>query len=68
MCKLVSCYQCGYQDEPTEMMPLDDRTLFGELVNKNTDWYCSDCSTQAAIDQGKDHPLYRREPLPPRVR
>ena len=43
--KYVSCKYCGYQDEQSEMNPIDDATQFGELVNPNTNWYCDDCGS-----------------------
>jgi hypothetical protein len=53
MSRLVACVYCGYQDERTELMPVDDRTLFGDLVNPNTDWYCSDCADTWAEKTGR---------------
>ena len=44
MCELVKCFNCNREDEPSEgMMPVDADTLFGELVNPDTEWYCFDC-------------------------
>jgi hypothetical protein len=53
MSRLVACVYCGLQDERTELMPVDDRTLFGDLVNPNTDWYCSDCADTWAEKTGR---------------
>ena len=38
----VVCIKCGYQDEPSEMRPVNRRTLFGDLVD-DSKWLCSDC-------------------------
>ena len=40
---MKTCYICGYEDDVEELMPVDGEILFGKLVNKNTDYYCSDC-------------------------
>ena len=53
MSRLVACVYCGLQDERTELMPVDDRTLFGDLVNPNTGWYCSDCADTWAEKTGR---------------
>jgi len=64
MSRLVACIYCGYQDERTELMPVDDRTLFGDLVNPNTGWYCSDCADTWAEKTGRmvarRNDIYRR--------
>jgi len=49
--KYVSCKYCGYQDEQSEMNPIDDATQFGDLVNPNTNWYCDDCGSSGEYER-----------------
>ena len=42
------CIKCGYQDEPSEMRPVDCRTILGDLVD-DSKWLCSDCDGDYAI-------------------
>ena len=49
----VVCIKCGYQDEPSEMRPVNRRTLFGDLVD-DSKWLCSDCDGDIETEREKE--------------
>ena len=49
----VVCIKCGYQDEPSEMRPVNRRTLFGDLVD-DSKWLCSDCDGDIETERERE--------------